>query len=87
MTTVKCEYCDAAYIKRHNSGFNFEDAKFCSMCGRPFDNSDEVYAELSVINCDTCKNNPKYNNGYAPPHTCDICTSLDSEDFEMWEHR
>lgn len=48
---------------------------------------EEVYAELAVINCDTCKNNPKYNNGYAPAHTCDICISLDQEDFEMWEHR
>ena len=42
--------------------------------------------QAEKICCKTCKNNPKYNNGYAPPHTCDICTSLDQEeDYEMWE--
>lgn len=39
------------------------------------------------VNCKTCKNNPLYNNGYAPPHTCDVCTSLDSEEYEMWERK
>lgn len=34
------------------------------------------------INCSTCKNNIEF----PPPHTCDICTSLDQEeDYEMWE--
>lgn len=32
--------------------------------------------------CSTCKNNV----AYPPPHTCDICTSLDQEkEYEMWE--
>lgn len=35
-----------------------------------------------VINCSTCVNNIEY----PPPHTCDICTSLDQEEeYEMWE--
>lgn len=44
-----------------------------------------VSLHAEEICCKTCKNNPKYNNGYAPPHTCDICTSLDQEEeHEMW---
>lgn len=35
-----------------------------------------------IVNCSTCKNNVEF----PPPHTCDICTSLDQEeDYEMWE--
>ena len=35
-----------------------------------------------VVNCSTCKNNVEF----PPPHTCDICTSLDQEEeFSMWE--
>lgn len=35
-----------------------------------------------VVNCSTCKNNVEF----PPPHTCDICTSLDQEEeYEMWE--
>lgn len=35
-----------------------------------------------VVNCSTCKNNVEF----PPPHTCDICTSLDQEeDYGMWE--
>lgn len=33
------------------------------------------------IECSTCKNNVEY----PPPHTCDICTSLDEEMYCMWE--
>ena len=37
-----------------------------------------------VVNCSTCKNNVEF----PPPHTCDICTSLDQdEEYEMWERR
>lgn len=49
---------------------------------------DMVHTKSANIekSCATCKNNSKYNNGYAPPHTCDICTSLDQDDeHEMWE--
>lgn len=35
-----------------------------------------------VVNCSTCK----YNVEFPPPHTCDICTSLDQEEeYSMWE--
>ena len=33
------------------------------------------------IDCSTCKNNVEY----PPPHTCDICTSLDEHMYCMWE--
>ena len=49
---------------------------------------DMIHIEDNIIekSCKTCKNNPKYNGGYAPPHTCDICTSLDQEEeHDMWE--
>ena len=37
-----------------------------------------------VKDCSTCKNNVEY----PPPHTCDICTSLDQEEeYEMWEEK
>ena len=35
-----------------------------------------------IVNCSTCKNNIEF----PPPHTCDICTSLDQEEeYGMWE--
>lgn len=38
----------------------------------------------AIKDCTTCKNNVEY----PPPHTCDICTSLDQEEeYEMWEER
>jgi hypothetical protein len=40
------------------------------------------------ITCNNCKNSPQNNNGYCPPHTCDICTSLDEEEeFGMWNFK
>ena len=36
----------------------------------------------TIIDCSTCKNNIEF----PPPHTCDICTSLDQEEeYSMWE--
>jgi hypothetical protein len=52
---------------------NYRNGKFVSL-------------NAEKICCKTCKNYPQYNNGYAPPHTCDICTSLEEEeDYSMWE--
>ena len=52
------------------------------------ENAAEIQADYDVdisdcvVNCSTCKNNVKY----PPPHTCDICTSLDQdEEYGMWE--
>ena len=52
------------------------------------ENAAEIEADYDVdisdcvINCSICKNNVKY----PPPHTCDICTSLDQEEeYGMWE--
>lgn len=42
----------------------------------------EVLYKCKIKNCSTCKNNVEF----PPPHTCDICTSLDQEEeYEMWE--
>lgn len=42
----------------------------------------DVDASDCVVNCSTCKNNVEF----PPPHTCDICTSLDQdEEYGMWE--
>ena len=41
----------------------------------------EVLYKGKIKNCSTCKNNIEF----PPPHTCDICTSLDQEEeYEMW---
>lgn len=38
----------------------------------------------TIRNCSTYKNNVEF----PPPHTCDICTSLDQEErYEMWESK
>lgn len=42
----------------------------------------DMFYKNSPKSCATCANNVEY----PPPHTCDICTSLDQEEeFEMWE--
>lgn len=42
----------------------------------------EVLYKCKIKNCSTCKNNVEF----PPPHTCDICTSLDQEEeYNMWE--
>ena len=44
----------------------------------------EVLYKGEIKNCSTCKNNVKF----PPPHTCDICTSLDQEErYKMWESK
>ena len=54
----------------------------------PFEDAAEIEADYDVdvsdcvMNCSTCKNNIEF----PPPHTCDICTSLDQdEEYGMWE--
>ena len=42
----------------------------------------EALYKGKIKNCSTCKNNVEF----PPPHTCDICTSLDQEEeYGMWE--
>lgn len=42
----------------------------------------ETNINNEIKDCSTCKNNIEY----PPPHTCDVCTSLDQEEeYEMWE--
>lgn len=48
---------------------------------KQFINEQCKYVSGIVKNCSTCKNNVEF----PPPHTCDICTSLDQEEYEMWE--
>ena len=42
----------------------------------------DIEGMQTIRNCSTCKNNVEF----PPPHTCDICTSLEQEEeYEMWE--
>ncbi len=44
----------------------------------------DIEGMQTIKNCSTCKNNIEF----PPPHTCDICTSLDQEEeYEMWESK
>lgn len=49
----------------------------------PFVNNLDILTEFSgiKINCSTCKNNVEY----PPPHTCDMCTSMNQKMYCMWE--
>lgn len=50
--------------------------------GIRYENGKPLGFNAVPIDCSTCKNNVEY----PPPHTCDICTSLDrEEEHEMWE--
>lgn len=47
-----------------------------------FINEQCKYVSGVVRDCSTCKNNVEF----PPPHTCDMCTSLDQEgEYGMWE--
>lgn len=47
-----------------------------------FINEQCKYVSNVVKDCSTCKNNVEF----PPPHTCDVCTSLDQEEeYGMWE--
>lgn len=42
----------------------------------------EADYEVDVLDCSTCANNVEF----PPPHTCDICISLDQdEEYGMWK--
>lgn len=46
------------------------------------DKLDSIAEFLGIkMDCSTCKNNVEY----PPPHTCDVCTSLDQKMYCMWE--
>lgn len=61
-----------------------QNRKLKRNCERYQERLTEVLYKGKVKNCSTCKNNVEY----PPPHTCDICTSLDQEEeYSMWEAR
>lgn len=50
--------------------------------GIRYENGKLIGFNAKPIDCTSCKNNIEF----PPPHTCDICTSLDQEEeYEMWE--
>lgn len=52
--------------------------------GIKYESGKPIGFEAVKIDCSTCKNNVEF----PPPHTCDICTSIDQEeDYEMWESK
>ncbi|MBC5688112.1 hypothetical protein H8S37_04080 [Mediterraneibacter sp. NSJ-55] len=76
-----CKYYDDSNIRKiidnHNSIISIRCKEYCS---------DTDISDTKNYNnkrtCLTCK----YGIPYPPPHTCDICTSLDNdEEYSMWE--
>lgn len=59
------------------------DKKFF-VTGIEYESGKLIGLKAVEIGCKTCKNNPKYHDGEYPPHTCDMCDSLDAEPYCMW---
>lgn len=49
--------------------------------GIRYENGKPIGFNAVKIGCSTCKNNTDCPH----PHTCDICTSLNMEEYEMWD--
>lgn len=55
------------------------DKKFFNDCKKA---AEKYQKSKTVRDCSACKNNVEF----PPPHTCDVCTSLDQEEeYGMWE--
>lgn len=63
---------------------------FCPNCGARINEKKEKddEKESEVLELDESEErscvNCKHNIEYPPPHTCDVCSSLDSDEYEMW---
>lgn len=70
------------YITQHvDAKVIIEDREYY-ITGIKYENGRPLGFNAIPINCSTCKNNVEF----PPPHTCDICTSLDQEEeYGMWE--
>ena len=69
-------------------GFLIDEFEREEVENRILEDAAEIEADYDVdvsdciCDCSTCKNNVEF----PPPHTCDICASLDQEEeFSMWE--
>ena len=69
-------------------GFLIDEFEREEIENRILEDAAEIEADYDVdvsdciCDCSTCKNNVEF----PPPHTCDICASLDQEEeFSMWE--
>jgi len=51
---------------------------FCNIC---IGDNKPCQKRFHIKKCSNCINHVEYPD----PHTCDICTSLNEEDFCMWE--
>lgn len=72
------------HITNHTDAIVFVNGEEYYITGIKYENGRPLGFNAVPINCSTCKNNIEY----PPPHTCDICTSLDQEEeYEMWEEK
>ena len=69
-------------------GFLIDEFEREEVENRILEDAAEIEADYDVdvsdciCDCSNCKNNVEF----PPPHTCDICTSLDQdEEYGMWE--
>lgn len=70
------------HITQHTEAKVFVGDEVYFITSIQYENGRPLGFNAIPINCSTCKNNVEF----PPPHTCDICTSLDQEEeYEMWE--
>lgn len=70
------------HITQHSEAKVFIDDREYYITGIRYENGQPLGFDVVPIDCTTCKNNIEF----PPPHTCDICTSLDQEEeYGMWE--
>lgn len=65
------------FIRNHNTK---QDEEYL-ITGIRYESGKPLGFNTVPINCKTCK----YKGG-GIPHTCDICDSLDTDDFYMWSY-
>lgn len=70
------------YITQHTDAKVFIENREYFITGIRFENGRPLGFNAIPINCSSCINDVEF----PPPHTCDICTSLDQEEeYGMWE--
>lgn len=68
------------YITQHEVTIVFIDDDRYYITGIRYENGKPLGFNAVKNCCDTCEHNVEY----PLPHTCDICTSLDEDDYCIW---
>lgn len=67
-------------ITRYTDAIVFVGDDQYYITGIRYENGKPLGFNAVKMDCEICENNVEYPS----PHTCDICTSLDQEDYCMW---